>query len=406
MEYKKFNFDPEDGFLNEDFYEETPENSREILQRQHSQTRDYINSLIDTLNSDKEGSSGSESIKSPEIEGVSGNNVFSQLKDMKKQINESMEGIIPDGSVTEIKLSQGAVTEEKIAKGAITTEKMAGDTIAPYANDVININGVSKDNYLPVSLTGNLSFLRELFAKGVPQDLYGKYFNNKRYMFKNQYLHTLDMETGEFTKISDFVFPLKTRIIPDEGDFIYVYLTKDSENYIHIHIAKYIKEYDTGEELRDIRIYSNYESPQLLDIFNKDGYLYIGTVNMLGNADYYYIYKIDEKNILEDNPVIYYSDKTDNISSAFFPLGQDIVLGKLIFKNGDTENKVVLNSYALCEDGAGNILVDNYTLPVIDGNTYLPKCANLCNTGYLKRFLYKNYIYVLVEDYLFKTRLF
>jgi len=88
MAYKKFKFDPEEGFSDSSFYEDTPENPREILQRQHNQTRDYINSVIDTLNSKNEGSSGSESIMSPEIEGVNGDNVFEQIRDIKRQINE------------------------------------------------------------------------------------------------------------------------------------------------------------------------------------------------------------------------------------------------------------------------------------------------------------------------------
>ncbi len=406
MEYKKFKFDPEDGFLNEDFYEETPENSREILQRQHSQTRDYINLLVDTLNSQEEGKSGSESIKSPSIEGVFGNNVYEQLKDIKKQINESMEGVIPDGSVTEIKLSNEAVTGEKIAKGAVTTENMAEDTVAPYANEVKNINGISKENYLPVSLTGSPSFLKELFARDIPSDLYGKYFNDKRYMFKDNLLYTLQMKSGEFVKASDFKFPDNTRLIPTDGDFIYAYLTKDSDDYIHIHIAKYLKEYDTGEELRDIKVYSTSRNPKILDIFIMDGYLYIGTVRVTSTKDYNYIYKIPEENIKGGELTVFYSKETDNLSNAFFPVDLDIVLGNMIFKNADTSNIVTLKDYALCEDGEGNIFMDNATLPVIDKNTYLPKCANFNTIRSSYSFLYKNYIYVLAENYLFRTRLF
>ena len=84
MEYKKFKFEPEEGFLDGSFYEDTPSNPREILQRQHNQTRDYINQMVETLNSKTEGASGSESIKSPDIEGVMGENVFEQLKDIKR----------------------------------------------------------------------------------------------------------------------------------------------------------------------------------------------------------------------------------------------------------------------------------------------------------------------------------
>ena len=86
MAYNNFSFDPEAGFADTSFYEDTPQNPREILQRQHNQTRDFINSLVNTLNSDVEGSSGSESIMSPEIEGVAGTNVFEQIKDIKRQI--------------------------------------------------------------------------------------------------------------------------------------------------------------------------------------------------------------------------------------------------------------------------------------------------------------------------------
>ena len=46
MEFNEFKFDPEEGFLNSDYYEDTPAEPREILQRQHNQTKDFINKMF------------------------------------------------------------------------------------------------------------------------------------------------------------------------------------------------------------------------------------------------------------------------------------------------------------------------------------------------------------------------
>ena len=113
MEYKKFKFEPEEGFLDSNFYEDTPSNAREILQRQHNQTRDFINGIVDRLNSENEGESGLESIKSPQIEGVYGNNGYEQIKDVKRQLNNVSLNEVPDGSINNMKLANASVTKDK-----------------------------------------------------------------------------------------------------------------------------------------------------------------------------------------------------------------------------------------------------------------------------------------------------
>ena len=47
MEFKKFNFDPPEGFRDSGYYEDTPVNAREVLQRQHDQVKDYINGMAE-----------------------------------------------------------------------------------------------------------------------------------------------------------------------------------------------------------------------------------------------------------------------------------------------------------------------------------------------------------------------
>ena len=131
MAFDKFSFDPEGGFLDSGYYEDTPADSREILQRQHNQTRDYINSVVEKLNSKKEGASGSESIASPVIEGLAGDNVFSQIKDMKRQLVNATGGELADGSVDNKKLAEKSVTSGKIAEGNITTEHFSQDATVP-----------------------------------------------------------------------------------------------------------------------------------------------------------------------------------------------------------------------------------------------------------------------------------
>ena len=150
------------GFEDSGFYEDSPSNSREILQRQHNQTRDYINSVVDRLNSKKEGESGSESIASPNIDGISGDNVFSQIKDIKRQLSDATAGTISDGSITSEKIASKAVDGSKISENAIESRHFRADATAPFAADANKLNGIDGKMFEPHLTTGNINVFKAL----------------------------------------------------------------------------------------------------------------------------------------------------------------------------------------------------------------------------------------------------
>jgi len=410
MAYKKFKFDPEEGFSDSSFYEDTPENPREILQRQHNQTRDYINSVIDTLNSKNEGSSGSESIMSPEIEGVNGDNVFEQIRDIKRQINDTAEAIIPDSSVTEEKLKDGAVTNSKIRDKEISTEKFKDDAKCPFAEETVNINGIKSSEYLPLRSIGFCGVLKELVCKEKLGSIYGKNYSSKRYIVKDSLIYSLDLISGEFEKFGDKILPNKYKLaVYDENTVYYSTYSKDDDDYIHINVFKYDKQYGDITEVADVKLFNVFfGSMNFYDIEVNETYFFIGAGKSLnGSYDNYY-YKIPLEELSGSiKPQVYYSCSANLYAKDMFLFNGDLFLGNKIFKNTETEEILTVYDNIKSCDSYGNILTKSVTLPICDKETLLPKCADLYSLrDDIDGFVYENYLYALVEGYLFKTKIF
>jgi hypothetical protein len=64
-----------------------------------------LNALIDSLNATTAGTSGAKSIGAETIAGLSGNDVQTLLASLKNQIDSTVLGSVPDGSITDQKLS-------------------------------------------------------------------------------------------------------------------------------------------------------------------------------------------------------------------------------------------------------------------------------------------------------------
>lgn len=68
------------------------------------------NGLIDDLTSVTPGSSGAEQIGSAPIAGVVGDTSHEQIADIKAQLNGAVAGQVPDGSLTQQKMSPDVQT--------------------------------------------------------------------------------------------------------------------------------------------------------------------------------------------------------------------------------------------------------------------------------------------------------
>ena len=78
------------------------------------EVRVALNGVIDDLIATTPGSSGADQIGSATITGVTGNTVYAQLVDLKVQLNQSVLGQIPDGTVTPAKLSFDPATQVEL----------------------------------------------------------------------------------------------------------------------------------------------------------------------------------------------------------------------------------------------------------------------------------------------------
>jgi hypothetical protein len=101
------------------------------LDSQAVQLQTSINNLIDALNNATLSSSGSENLGSAPITGVAGATAYAQLVDLKAQLNASVLGTIPNGSLTDIKLDNGATSVKAVANAAIPK---AGGTMTGKLN--------------------------------------------------------------------------------------------------------------------------------------------------------------------------------------------------------------------------------------------------------------------------------
>lgn len=409
MEFKRFEFNPSDGFYDTGYYEDTPANPREVLQRQHDQTRDYINSVINTLNSDDEGESGSESIKSPSIAGVVGNNVFEQIKDIKRQMNDIALNSVPDGSITNLKLAEASVTGDKIQNESVGSDKFSKDAVVPKADDVININGVTSEAYYPVDRTGSMTLFKEPVSYEKLSDISGKMFNGKRYIIKDNLLCTLDLKTGEINQVSAAVLDsgMKFAVISEEDIICAKYVTSGVNNTTgSIEVYKYNIEYNNLTLMGsfEITIYSG-SYYRLLDIETDGETLFIGMQRYINDATLYY-YKVRLSDIGTSDSVSYvFSKDASTSTNFFFRAGNDIILGRNILRDGLAETVDTLTALPLSYDN-GNLLMYSSQIFIVDCKTTNPRAATLNKLDTTNAFIYNGALYRLIENYLFKTQLF
>lgn len=410
MAFDKFSFDPADGFVDSGFYEDTPPDSREILQRQHNQTRDYINSVVGKLGSVKAGESGSENIGSPKIDGVEGENVFSQIKDIKRQLVNATAGTISDGSVDEAKLAAECVTKEKLAKESVLTEHFAPEAVAPYANECNNLNGYSADMYLPVSKSAELGFFKERMTDTAVLDASGKIHNGYRYYIngsgKIMKMSLKDFSESEYLDCSAYNHSL-LKFAFDENDDLYIAVQEGDYEGIYVSISKYELGAITFINKIKIAPYTSYYCRvNDIAIYNGDMYIAFSTDGSYAAA---YIYKIPCSEI--------YS--TDEIASYFAEGVDTIVTDKMIiFKDGDLyfykwrlkgcdANACEQYSWVFLGYSDGKFAVSHKNIILVDENL-LPCFASYSDMHYLieDSFLYDGYLYSVISGYMFRTRLF
>lgn len=404
MEYKKFNFEPEAGFLDSNFYEDTPANPREILQRQHNQTRDFINNIVETLNSDLEGESGIESIKSPEIEGVEGNNAYSQIKDIKKQLNDVVLNQVPDGSIVAKKLANESVTEEKIKDGQITSSKFSSDACAPLSNDTKYINGISSEKYIPISKTGDIHTFKEALCECDLGSLYGKTYENKRYLLSNNYLYYIDLSTGVFDKVSEIYITNGAKYFFDNNGQIYIVSFECVSSVTTLSIYHYNTEYNELILCKEFKIDDYFTS--MVDVIYDGEYVYFGLYsNSSSTLKNYDLYRVKTQDLINwgDMEEMYYFQSYND--AVLFFAGDDIVYVNQLLKNKNTDEVIALPDYPFdCDNNL--LLYYNRNIVLRDKDTLKPVLITDEIPNKYSFFVHDNVFYRLLGGYVVKTRLF
>lgn len=110
--------------------------------------KDYINN---TLVEELMGENASESIGAKAISGVTGENIYAQLLDLKNQLNNTVVGALPDHSITSAKLQNNVVTGEKLASDVsalltlLSNTSVPTGTILPFGGSVAPANAILCD---------------------------------------------------------------------------------------------------------------------------------------------------------------------------------------------------------------------------------------------------------------------
>ncbi len=410
MAFNKFSFQPEDGFLDSGYYEDSPVDSRQILQRQHNQTRDYINGVIDRLNNKKEGESGAESIASPHIDGVNGENIFSQVKDIKRQLSDATAGKLTDNSVSSDKLASGSVTKEKIAEGNVESKHFAADAIAPFSKETYNMNGYSADMFEPVFKNSPYGIFKERVTDSAVLNARGKIYKGYRYFLNNKgVLSKMSMEDYSVSEYLDLSAYTKNDMAYsfDENDDLYIVSKSSSAGGTHISIYKY----ENGDitYINMIKISGNTKYYNVLnDILCYGGNMYIGLYQD-GEYPACYLYKIPLKDLYTTSEVAaFYSGSCgSNIRTCdIFVVNGDLYFYKWRLKNIDSNSGLVY-SWVFKGYGEGKFLVEHENAILTDENI-LPVFVSSGDVSSVTKnsFIYENYLYSVICGYLFRTRLF
>lgn len=408
MEFKKFNFSPEEGFCDSSFYGDTPENPREILQRQHNQTRDYINSMVDSFNCRLEGESGLEKIKAPDIEGVLGDNAFSQIKSLKNQLDNIALKEVPDNSIDESKIKNGGVTEEKIRDGAVSTKKLADDTVSPYASEALNLNGIPAEEYLPNYKASSVGVYKECLGKADSSYIFdGKTFGNKRYIKASGVIKSLDLLTGEeeiTANITDIAF--KDFFVKDDELFVFdsVY---SSGKYI-LNIYKYSAEYRLCILEKSIDLTGMASSGySLYKVAYNSEYIYFLMANQGYDLSRYYLYEINMSELNSSNELqpLGYTTYPDMRNTILACDDEVVLFGDTAVYNRDFENTVKLD-FKAGELSGGNIFCEGANILIRRASDFSPRLI-VCNAlKDIVGFLWQDYIYARVEGYIVRSKIF
>ena len=103
-------------------YEADEETVRSDMQYLYEEIRVWLNDVIDHITAPL--------IPFTMSAGIPYENVQAAIDDLKRQLDEAvMHGIVPDLSITSIKLADGAVIETKLADGSVTTPKLADGAV-------------------------------------------------------------------------------------------------------------------------------------------------------------------------------------------------------------------------------------------------------------------------------------
>ena len=103
-------------------YEADEETVRSDMQYLYEEIRVWLNDVIDHITAPL--------IPFTMSAGIPYENVQDAIDDLKRQLDEAvMHGIVPDLSITSIKLADGAVIETKLADGSVTTPKLADGAV-------------------------------------------------------------------------------------------------------------------------------------------------------------------------------------------------------------------------------------------------------------------------------------
>lgn len=399
------------GFEDSGFYEDSPSNSREILQRQHNQTRDYINSVVDRLNSKKEGESGSESIASPNIDGVSGDNVFSQIKDIKRQLSDATAGTISDGSITSEKIASKAVDGSKISENAIESRHFRADATAPFAADANKLNGIDGKMFEPHLTTGNINVFKDRVCDSKIYTLNGKTHKDFRYINNGSgkilKLSLTDGSLSEYLDVS--LYGTDFRFDFDENDDLYIVFPKVRNSSRFGDFYKY-----SGGELYSVSAVKLSSDTtyvdSISDITIHNGILYIAFV-VSGTYTSAYIYKIslsELKNTSEASPFFLKKIETYHSYWPLFFKDNDLYFYNCRLINAD-ENNFTKYAFAFIGYDDKRFLVSHKNYYLLEEN-FLP-CGVKTSTDSFSKFsnfgfIYKNYLYCLIDEYVFRSRLY
>ncbi len=410
MAFNEFKFEPEEGFLDSSFYENSPSDSRAILQRQHNQTRDYINDVVDKIKSTREGESGSEHIGSPKIDGLDGENVFSQIKDMKRQLEYASAGNLSDSSIKEAMLSKACVTGEKIASEAIDTSHFKKDAVCPVSNDTKNINGMPSDLYQPIVKAGSWGNFKERVSDNKIASIHGKNRNGIRYFYgDNGKILKLDISNGEITEYLDFSsYSTDFKFTFDNNGIPYLGYLSKADSILYINLYKYEEEFVFLNKIQ-LGHYSNWAT-YFNDIEIYNDLLYIA-YSESGNYSSVYLYRVALEQITELSSLTpFISKRTDTAESR----------KRIIFVNGDlcfsyfrlkncSEKDVIEYPWTIIEYEDGKMLVKHDYYILIDENFLPCQTANyvMVNNDFIaKAFIYDRHFYMITGEYLFRSRIY